>query len=456
MTIQCSVFSDSSGRRSLPSYSGSTNFLIRCVVVLLVMSNDVWGQGLAISGVGAINLSMGGAATAAPIDAAGALHWNPATISGLWTSEISFGIGLAMPTEEVRSSVDFFGLSGSTRGEPGVSPIPHVAWVEKRNDSRWTRGLGVFGIGGFRSNYSSSLNNPVLMPVNLNPTQSNPFPGGVGRVFSEVELIQIVPTLSCAVNDQFSIGFAPTVTLAKLSLDPLLSAAPDDANGDGIRTYPSGRGNRTLWGGGFQVGLYFIGNGNWNWGAAVKSPQWFEQARFKTEDELGRPRTVKLDFNYPLIVSIGTAYKGFERWVLACDARYFNYGSTPGFEAEGFDSSGAVRGLGWSSIFAVSSGAQFEVNENLHTRLGYSYNQNPISSADVSFNVASPVISQHFIYLGGSRRFSRHSEFALTYMHAFENEVTGPIQTPGGAIPGSRVTSIVSLDALSAAMTVRY
>ena len=38
--------------------------------------------GLALSGVGPINRSMGGAAVAAPIDAAGAFFWNPATISG--------------------------------------------------------------------------------------------------------------------------------------------------------------------------------------------------------------------------------------------------------------------------------------------------------------------------------------------------------------------------------------
>ena len=39
--------------------------------------------GVAISGVGPINRSMGGAAVAAPLDSAGALYWNPATIGAL-------------------------------------------------------------------------------------------------------------------------------------------------------------------------------------------------------------------------------------------------------------------------------------------------------------------------------------------------------------------------------------
>jgi len=321
--------------------------------------------------------------------------------------------------------------------------------VEKPRDSRWTYGVGVFGIGGFRSNYSASLTNPVLTPP-------PPVGVGVGRVFSEVELLQIVPTIACALSDQVSIGIAPTITMAKLTVDPLLLAAPDDANGDGRFSYPSGRGNRQLWGGGFQLGIYCIGDGNWNWGAAVKSPQWFEQGRFKTEDELGRPRTVKLDFDYPLILSLGTAYKGLERWVIACDTRYFDYGHTDGFKQRGYAPSGAVAGLGWRSVFALSLGSQYQATERFHSRIGYSYNQNPIREADTSFNVASPVISQHFGYFGGSYQFSPNSTLALTYLHAFENEISGPIQTPVGPIPGSNVTSIVSLDAVSLGMTVRY
>ena len=49
--------------------------------------------GMAVSGVGPINRSMGGAAVAAPIDSAGAIYWNPATISGLGRSEMEFGTG---------------------------------------------------------------------------------------------------------------------------------------------------------------------------------------------------------------------------------------------------------------------------------------------------------------------------------------------------------------------------
>src|SRR3954469_7812078 len=62
--------------------------------------------GIALSGVGPINRSMGGAATAAPIDSGGALFWNPATIGALpQGNEIAFGIGLLIPRTTLTSRV---------------------------------------------------------------------------------------------------------------------------------------------------------------------------------------------------------------------------------------------------------------------------------------------------------------------------------------------------------------
>lgn len=424
----------------------------------LMLGHRAYAQGLAFSGIGPINASMGGAATAAPIDSSGALMWNPATISGLESSEISFGITLAMPSSEVGSRLPAgaFGpglppvdLMGWDSSEAGVSPVPNIGYVERAEGSPWTFGLGVFGIGGFRTNYSSSLSNPVLMPA-------PPLGFGAGRVSAEADMIQILPTVAYALSDRLSVGFAPSLTLARLSVESLAFAVPDDANLDGFPSYPSGRGGRVQWGGGFQIGVYYITEQDWHFGAALKSPQWFEPFRYKTTDELGRPRTEKVTVEYPLIATVGTAYSGFERLIFAVDARFFDYGNAAGFQGHGFDTSGALTGLGWSSIFAANAGVQYMVCEPFFVRCGYSYNQNPISESDLGFNVASPVITQHFGFVGASLRVSQHTIFSVTYIHGFENEVTGPIQSVYGPVPGSSVTTAVSLDALACGITVQY
>ena len=108
---------------------------------------------------------MAGAATAAPIDAAGALHWNPASISGLESSEVSFGLGLTLPTSSVSSRVaasPFGPLSGVDESEPGVSPVPHIAFVELLEGTALSYGIGVSAVGGFRINYPGSTSDPVL------------------------------------------------------------------------------------------------------------------------------------------------------------------------------------------------------------------------------------------------------------------------------------------------------
>ena len=93
--------------------------------------------GLALSGVGPINFSMGGAATAAPLDSAGALYWNPATITGV-KNEMEVGIGFLVPRTTITSRVNAGALgfgqptslqSGNTGGNNGVFILPTFGMV---------------------------------------------------------------------------------------------------------------------------------------------------------------------------------------------------------------------------------------------------------------------------------------------------------------------------------------
>ncbi|MFN7131642.1 MAG: hypothetical protein ACK4N5_06140, partial [Myxococcales bacterium] len=43
-----------------------------------------------------------------------------------------------------------------------------------------------------------------------------------------------------------------------------------------------GTSTRTNWGGGFQVGAYYITDADWHLGASYKSPQWIEPARINS------------------------------------------------------------------------------------------------------------------------------------------------------------------------------
>ena len=132
-----------------------------------------------------------------------------------------------------------------------------------------------------------------------------------------------------------------------------------------------------------------------------------------------------------MILSLGTAYTGFEKWLLACDVRYFDYHNTAGYgDPAGFDATGAMTGLGWQSIASVHLGAQYQATQRLYLRMGYEFNDNPIGSDEVFFNVASPLIIQHVVSTGFSFHMTDQVSLSLAYVHGFENSATARYKFP--------------------------
>jgi long-chain fatty acid transport protein len=413
--------------------------------------------GVAVTGVGPINRSMGGASVGTPLDAGGALYWNPATISGLPKSELEFGAELAYPQTKLSSSLPAgaFGLAGppvplagSDRGDDGAFLLPSIGLVYHPEGSDITYGLGLYGAGGFAVNYPASFTNPILTP-------QPPRGLGLGNLAAEFDIVQLAPTLSYQLTDHLSLGFAPTVNLARLTADPAILVPPNPIGG-GLGVFPAATHTRWTWGMGCQAGAYYSTDACWNFGASVKSPQWFESFRYNATDLLGNPRTLKVHFNYPLFASLGVSYTGFERWVFAGDIRYVDYHNTPGFSHFGFDASGAATGIGWDSVFCLALGTQYSVTDALALRIGYTYNMNPIPDARSAFNVASPTILEHALYAGASYRLTECFMLSLAYAHGFENSIKGLYITPLGAIPGSSVQSTTSADTILIGATVTF
>jgi len=366
------------------------------IVAITTSTTFVRAQGILVTGVGPVNRSMGGAGTAAPLDSIGALHWNPASISALPTSEIAFGAELLLADIDLSSSVG--GINGKTSGEPGVAVVPSVGWVHHVEGTPLTVGFGMYGIGGFRNNMPRDPNNTLL--------SGPPF---AGPLFADAEILQIAPTVSYALSDRLSIGFAPTITATRLMLDPLGPSIVTP-------TPTPGTGNRIHWGGGAQVGLYYMTDRQWNFGFSIKSPQWFEDFRFTTPGGV-----TKAKFDLPMILSLGAAYTGRENWIFAFDVRYFDYDNTDGFSE-----------LGWSNVFAGAFGAQYSVNACWDVRFGYNFNQNPVSASDAFTNIATPLIQEQNVTMGMSYHLTDHVKLNMAYVYLVQNSLTGPLGPPFG------------------------
>jgi long-chain fatty acid transport protein len=401
---------------------------------------------------GPVNRSMGGSAVAAPIDGLGALYWNPATITAI-PSGMDFGLEILIPRTTLSSSVpaNAFGLglppiplSGSAASDSGVFPLPSIGLVYTPEGSPLTFGFGAFPVAGFGVNYPASTSNPILMPQPPNGL-------GLGAIYSQFEVLQIAPTVALKLTDRLSVAGGPTIDLGTLDADPLFVAS---ANSNG--SYPPGTHSRVTWGAGFQAGVYYVLDAGWRVGASFKSQQWFENYHWQTVDQFGRPRTAAYQLDLPMIPSIGVGYSGIDRLLLAADFRYVDFHNTPGLAQSGFDPTGAVRGLGWNSVFAMTLGAQYHLTDALSVRGGYTYNGNPIPDSQTMFNVASNTIIEHTLSVGASYKVTESFSLSLAYAHGFQNSIEGPILTPFGAVPGSSVRARAMVDSILFGASVRF
>jgi long-chain fatty acid transport protein len=222
------------------------------------------------------------------------------------------------------------------------------------------------------------------------------------------------------------------------SFDPAYFAPPDDANGDGIGTFPVGTHSRPFWGGGFRAGLVYSVTDRLDVGFGYTSPQWFETWIYHARNELGSPRTLTLDATLPAIYSWGVAYRATDKLLLALDLRYMDYKNTDLYGTPIRDG-----GLGWDGVFVAALGGRYQVTDRVALSGGYVYNDNPIPSVGTLFNAQSPLVTQHTVTVGTTVNLTDAMAMSLGYAYGFENSITGPIREATGV--GVRLSSDVHL-----------
>jgi long-chain fatty acid transport protein len=222
--------------------------------------------------------------------------------------------------------------------------------------------------------------------------------------------------------------------------------------------YTSATQGRSRAGGGFQGGLYYTIDDDWSVGVACSTPQWFDTYTFNAENpNNGHAARPSFGINFPWIASIGVGFKGIDRMLIASDFRFVDYRDTNGFRHGGFDSTGALRGVGWQSIFAYALGIQYQWTDDFSTRIGYTFNMNPIGGAMTTFNAGSPTIIMNTLAVGGSYNVTPQFKISLAYSHDFQNSITGPLIEPFvGRIPGSSIRTAATADVVYIGATVAF
>jgi long-chain fatty acid transport protein len=382
-------------------------------------------QGIIAGGSGPMHRSMAGASTAIGADAAGALYWNPAVISGLPGSEVVIVSELILPETYLASTVpaEAFGrlgpdatMSGRTRSDSGLVPTTGVGVVYKPEDMPLTFGLGIATLAAGGVNFPGDPGNPLLAPTG---------PLGqfvLGPNAASAVILGLQPTVSYQLTDRLAFGAGPMIDVAAVSFDPAFFGPTSQVRVIDPRVFPTGSHTRPFWGGGFRAGATYRVTDHVAAGFSYTSPQWFETWQFNARDANGDPLFFETQFTLPQIFSLGVAYDGIDRLLLAADLRWFDYRTTQ-LLGEPVREGGA----GWDSVWAVALGGRYRLTDRLSVQLGYLFNENPVPSDLALFNTQLPALTKHTVSVGSHLDLNDSIGLSLAYVHGFENSITGTV-----------------------------
>jgi long-chain fatty acid transport protein len=432
-------------------------------LIIFSFSAVMYSQaGHIMQGVGAVNMSMGGASTGQPLDISGAMQWNPAALSVFDSKMIKLDVGAFFSSPELSGSLPAGmlgpgapGVSGTTKDDRGTSPMPALSMVWGKEGSKHTFGASAFGISGFGVTFPEEANNPLsptFNPMeNSNPLNYPQAARGFGLIESDYMLLQVGLAWAYELSDKFSIGVQPNINYAALELAPNPTANPTAVG------YPTTDKASAL-GFGAQFGVFYDSGFGLKLGASYKTAQKFSEFEFTNTYLDNSTAKNKFQMDYPAILSLGLGYST-NNVDLALDFRRVDYENTDGFSETGWTPTASVAGFGWENISILSAGLQYKGIKKLPLRFGYTYSSNPIPDEVTFFNIPATAVIKNAYQFGLSYVVSDSWKLDAVYHYGDSNgSKEGSILSPDmispsnplGAIPGSSVsyqmrTSMVQL-----------
>ena len=400
--------------------------------VLLAASAPAWAaNGHLLHGVGAVNSSMGGAGVALPNDALGALSLNPALLTQIDGHKFEFSAEYNTAKNAVESEIGPF--SGRTEEEGDPSLIPAFGFTAHKPGTSSAFGVGFLGLAGFGVDYPQTAGNPVTAPQ----------PIGLGRIYSNYQYMKVPLAFAYQVSPNLSVGASLNAGRATLTANPAPFGTPDCASATNC-VFPSVNAD-SAWGFGATVGVLWKATPTFNVGLSYASEQDFEDFEWHTVvanpslPTYGTDRTVTFQLNAPAQLVGGIGWRS-GKMALAADVKQIFYEDTEGFKDV----------LGLRDITVYSLGIQYEATPSLTLRLGGNHGDSAIESDRVFFTVPVPAVFEDHITAGFGMKVTPSLTANLGYYHVFENRVDGPLYSPAGPIPGSRITTEMTMDSLVA------
>jgi len=339
------------------------------IAIALVASPARATNGMRMIGFGPVQNSMGGASVAAPLDGSTAVS-NPAGLADLAPRVDVAGQGF-MPSVKYKAdwSMGAPPVTASQSSDRPTDMLPTVAAVYKLQD-RYTVGLAALGTAGMGVDYAQGASGLF---------------GGTRTMTSYVDG-RVAPAVAYKVNDQISVGFAANLMFAQMSYEAGGGLKHETANSFGY---------------GATVGVTYKPVEMVTFGAAYETKSYFQDFEFTVAGQ-----TQAIDFDQPMVATLGAAVRPVAGLLLALDGQWINWSATNGKDQPKFTKDAPPAGQGWnmnwSDQFVVKLGAEYQVPalKALKVRAGYNYGKAPLDKDRGFENIAFPAIAEHHFTVG--------------------------------------------------------
>lgn len=397
-------------------------------VVLAGISGSVAASGFALieqnaSGLG--NAYAGGAAVA---EDASTIFFNPAGMSRLSGKQIVVAAHVIQPSAKFIDSASVPASPAalhSTLAVPGDAGnwqfVPNGYFTMEINP-QMRFGLGVNAPFGLKTEYPA---------------------GWVGRfqaLKSSMKTVNVNPSLSYRVNENFSIGAG----LDYQHITAHLSNALNLGATEGMTTVS---GSDSAWGYNFG-GLYEISNST-RIGVAYRSSLKYKlSGTALVTNAAGAalptyPTGVTSGFKTPDTLSVSFFSKLDSHWDVMADVSRTGWNKFS--ELRLIKNTGALLSVtpeNWSNTWRIAVGGNYHYNERWTARGGVAYDQSPVSDAFRTARI--PDNSRTWLSVGGQYKPGKNVAFDFGYAHLFLNNAsisnnTGAAGTPSTATVGNLV-----------------
>ncbi len=383
-------------------------------------------DGYYADGYGLKNKGRAGTGTAMATDAFGGAN-NPASMVFVG-DRLDFGVDLFSPRRESARTGSAAGIDGQADSDSNYFLIPEFGYNKMINPNL-SLGITVFGNGGMNTDYPGGQIAGGACPG------FNPAPGpynllcGNGKLGVDFMQLFIAPTLAYKFTPNHAFGISPLIGYQRFKAEGLQAFS-------GFSTSPANLTNQgydTAWGYGARIGWFGKLSDTVSVGAAYSTKifmQKFDKYKGLFAEQGG--------FDAPESYSVGIAFKATPKLTALADYRRINYNDIP---SVGNPSSSTVQclggnaafclggasgaGFGWQNVNVYKIGFEYQYDNEITLRAGYSRNDNPIGAQDVTFNIIAPGVVQDHATLGFTFKTKSGGELTMAYMHAFENSVTG-------------------------------